>query len=72
MQAFYVELFGWSVNFDSDWFVHLQAPENASIELRAPARSVCGCSGNRRRQLKERHACPWHSSSPRTRLSLFT
>ncbi|MCU0674705.1 MAG: VOC family protein [Myxococcota bacterium] len=30
---FYVELFGWRVDFDSDWFVHLQARENAAIEL---------------------------------------
>jgi len=30
---FYVELFGWHVGFDSDWFVHLQAPENAALEL---------------------------------------
>lgn len=30
---FYVSLFGWRVAFDSDWFVHLQAPDHASIEL---------------------------------------
>ncbi len=30
---FYVSLFGWRVDFDSDWFVHLQAPDNASVEL---------------------------------------
>jgi PhnB protein len=30
---FYVSLFGWRVGFDSDWFVHLQATDNASIEL---------------------------------------
>jgi catechol 2,3-dioxygenase-like lactoylglutathione lyase family enzyme len=30
---FYVSLFGWRVAFDSDWFVHLQATDNASIEL---------------------------------------
>jgi len=30
---FYVELFGWRVDYDSDWFVHLQAPGNAHIEL---------------------------------------
>jgi len=30
---FYVELFGWRVDFDSDWFVHLQARENAALEL---------------------------------------
>lgn len=33
VRDFYVKLFGWRVDFDSDWFVHLQAPENASIEL---------------------------------------
>ena len=30
---FYVELLGFRVDFDSDWFVHLQAPENDAIEL---------------------------------------
>ena len=30
---FYVELFGFRVDFDSDWFVHLQAPDNNAIEL---------------------------------------
>ena len=30
---FYTSLFGWRVDFDSDWFVHLQAPDNATIEL---------------------------------------
>lgn len=30
---FYVSLFGWAVGFDSDWFVHLRAPSDASIEL---------------------------------------
>ena len=30
---FYTSLFGWRVDFDSDWFVHLQAPGNAAIEL---------------------------------------
>jgi PhnB protein len=30
---FYVELFDWRVDFDSDWFVHLQARENAALEL---------------------------------------
>lgn len=30
---FYVELFGWRVDFDSDWFVHLQARDNAALEL---------------------------------------
>jgi|JI10StandDraft_1071094.scaffolds.fasta_scaffold1297241_2 catechol 2,3-dioxygenase-like lactoylglutathione lyase family enzyme len=30
---FYVELLGWRVAFDSDWFVHLQAPDDSSLEL---------------------------------------
>jgi predicted enzyme related to lactoylglutathione lyase len=30
---FYVELFDWRVDYDSDWFVHLQASDNAAIEL---------------------------------------
>lgn len=30
---FYVSMFGWRVDFDSDWFVHLQNPENDSVEL---------------------------------------
>ena len=30
---FYTSLFGWRVDFDSDWFVHLQAPDNAAVEL---------------------------------------
>ena len=30
---FYTSLFEWRVDFDSDWFVHLQAPENAAVEL---------------------------------------
>jgi catechol 2,3-dioxygenase-like lactoylglutathione lyase family enzyme len=29
----YVELFGFEVAFTSDWFVHLQDPANASLEL---------------------------------------
>ncbi len=32
-KSFYVELLGWRVAFDSDWFVHLQAADNPSIEL---------------------------------------
>ena len=30
---FYVKLLGFRVDFDSDWFVHLQAPDNSAIEL---------------------------------------
>ncbi|MEM8609850.1 MAG: VOC family protein [Myxococcota bacterium] len=30
---FYTSLFGWRVEYDSDWFVHLQAPDNDSVEL---------------------------------------
>lgn len=30
---FYVELFGWQVSFESDWFIHLQAPGNTKVEL---------------------------------------
>jgi catechol 2,3-dioxygenase-like lactoylglutathione lyase family enzyme len=30
---FYVELFGWRVDYDSDWFVHLQAADSTSVEL---------------------------------------
>ncbi|MDP3406650.1 VOC family protein [Bosea sp. (in: a-proteobacteria)] len=33
VRDFYVELFGWRVDFDSEWFVHLQAKDNPSIEL---------------------------------------
>ncbi len=33
MRDFYVGLFGWRVDFDSDWFVHLQAPDDSSVEL---------------------------------------
>lgn len=33
LRDFYVELFGWRVDFDSDWFVHLQAPDQAALEL---------------------------------------
>lgn len=35
----YVELLGYGVDFDSDWFVHLQSPQNASVELGLLARS---------------------------------
>lgn len=30
---FYVQLFGFRVDFDSDWFVHLQSPKDESLEL---------------------------------------
>ena len=33
VRDFYIELFAWSVAFDSDWFVHLQAAESSPIEL---------------------------------------
>lgn len=29
----YVDRFGYRVNFDSDWFVHLQAPSADAVEL---------------------------------------
>ncbi len=29
----YLDLFGWRIDFDSDWFVHLQAPDNDDVEL---------------------------------------
>lgn len=29
----YTSLFGYRVEFDSDWFVHLQDPDNPSLEL---------------------------------------
>ena len=29
----YVGLFGWRVDFDSDWFVHLQSPDDDDVEL---------------------------------------
>ena len=31
--AFYVEHFGFRQEFTSDWFIHLQAPHDANIEL---------------------------------------
>lgn len=34
----YVSLFGYRVEFESDWFVHLQDPENPAIELGIIAR----------------------------------
>lgn len=30
---FYIGLFGYAVAFESDWFIHLQAPENKALEL---------------------------------------
>ena len=33
LRDWYVDLFGWRVDFDSDWFVHLQAPANDDVEL---------------------------------------
>lgn len=30
---FYVSLLGWKVQFDSEWFTHLQAPEASAVEL---------------------------------------
>jgi catechol 2,3-dioxygenase-like lactoylglutathione lyase family enzyme len=33
VRDFYVSLFGWRVDFDSDWFVHLHAEGDAAIEL---------------------------------------
>lgn len=32
-KRFYVELFGFEVKYDSDWFVHLGDSANASLEL---------------------------------------
>ncbi len=29
----YVDLFGWTVEFDSDWFVHLKAADAPGVEL---------------------------------------
>ena len=31
--AWFVDLLGWQVGFDSDWFVHLHAPDAEQIEL---------------------------------------
>ncbi|MEM9712415.1 MAG: VOC family protein [Actinomycetota bacterium] len=33
LRGWYVSLFGWRVDFDSDWFVHLQAPDHDDVEL---------------------------------------
>ncbi len=33
MRDFYVGFFGWTISFDSDWFVHLQAVVDDNIEL---------------------------------------
>lgn len=33
LRDWYVGLFGWRVDFDSDWFVHLQAPDREDVEL---------------------------------------
>ncbi|MGI9612278.1 MAG: VOC family protein [Acidimicrobiales bacterium] len=32
-KAWYVELLGWATEFDSDWFVHLKAPDVPGVEL---------------------------------------
>lgn len=32
-REWYVSLFGYRVEFDSDWFVHLQDPENPALEI---------------------------------------
>jgi len=32
-KAWYVELLGWATEFDSDWFVHLNAPDAPGVEL---------------------------------------
>lgn len=37
-KQWYTALFGYRVEFDSDWFVHLQSPSGASIELGLLAR----------------------------------
>lgn len=29
----YLNLFGWAIEFDSDWFVHLKAPDSPGVEL---------------------------------------
>ncbi len=31
--AWYVDLLGWVTEFDSDWFVHLTAPDDGGVEL---------------------------------------
>lgn len=35
----YVGQFGYRVGFDSDWFVNLQAPENAAVEIAIMSRT---------------------------------
>lgn len=37
-REWYVELFGYTVEFDSDWFVHLRAADSAEVELGILAR----------------------------------
>lgn len=32
-QAWYVDLFGWQVEYTSDWFVHLKAAQASGVEL---------------------------------------
>lgn len=32
-KAWYINLLGWEIEFDSDWFVHLRAPDIAGVEL---------------------------------------
>ena len=32
-KAWHVELLGWDIEFDSDWFVHLKAPDAPGVEL---------------------------------------
>ena len=32
-RAWFVDLLGYVVEFDSDWFVHLQSPTNADLEV---------------------------------------
>lgn len=33
MKAWYTGLLGWDTEFDSDWFVHLKAPDAPGVEL---------------------------------------
>ncbi len=32
-KSWYVDLLGWETEFDSDWFVHLKAPDVVGVEL---------------------------------------
>lgn len=32
-QAWYQSLFGYRIEFESDWFIHLQDPDNPALEL---------------------------------------